>query len=286
MSKAGNWFRKTGKKAKKGIEKTGSDIERTAKKAGREIEGTAKDAGREVENAAKKAEQLAKQAEGLSMSVIDDIKNLGKQIERTANKAKDEIEGTANKAKGEISQEVDKAGRFARQAEDFAKDLPGKADELIAEQLPKALEGLMQDIASEAMKPALKAAAKLTREIHTGLRKTREKHPDMMAEIDGLGVTIPVKLNVEIKLSYSEFYTRGEAVAGVLDRYANEGLKPRRRDIRGFLTATMATSIDFGGGAAITFGIDAGVKVMLNKISGRLFVLLVDTILEEMGVPE
>ena len=282
MSKAGNWFRKTGKK-----------IKHTADKAGSAIEDTAQDAGRGLSDAAKKVEQLAKEAERLSMSVIDDLKNLGKQIERTANTAKDEInkakgdiERTANTAKREISQEVDKAGRFARQAEDFAKDLPGKADELIAEQLPKALEGLMQDIASEAMKPALKAAAKLTREIHTGLRKTREKHPDMMAEIDGLGVTIPVKLNVEIKLSYSEFYTRGEAVAGVLDRYANEGLKPRRRDIRGFLTATMATSIDFGGGAAITFGIDAGVKVMLNKISGRLFVLLVDTILEEMGVPE
>ena len=269
------WVKKTKKKAERDLNKAGKAVENTANKVGGAIDDTANKAFHE-------AERLAHEAERLGMSVIDDIKNLKGQIEHTANKARSDIEAKAKDAQKTIGE----AKALAQDVKHELECIPGAVDKAITDQLPTALKGLLDDIASGALKPALKLAAKLAKEMHRGLGKVREKHPDLIAEIDGLGATIPVKLNVEIKLTYSGFYKRAEEISGVLDRYGNEGLKPRRRDIRGFLAATMATSIDFGGGAAITFGIDAGVKVLLNKISSRLFILLVDTILEEMGVPE
>ena len=86
-----------------------------------------------------------------------------------------------------------------------------------------------------------------------------------------LGFEVELKVNVEITLEYANFWTRAREVAGILDRYGNDGIALRRRDILGFITAVGPDTISFGGGASLSFGLDIGGVAKAKSLSLALF---------------
>ena len=98
-------------------------------------------------------------------------------------------------------------------------------------------------------------------------------------------VDIELELNVKLKLSYEAFYDRGLEIAEVFDRYANEGIKFRRRDIIAFLRYAGPTTVAYGGGAKWATVITVGANFAIRSVPGELFIHLADKALKRMGVP-
>ena len=294
-----SWVKRKSRKAKRDFEKAGREIDRTGKQAVNAVERDTKQAVTDVDRIANQSideiERAAKQAghaiEGEIMGVIDDVRNL-------ANRAKNEIEGVANKAKNEIEGAATSARRGVYSAGDevkdaFAKELPSLAEKAFDEtkdafekELPALLEKCLSDLVSEGIKPALKAQAKIARNFADGMDSVAERAPNLVDEINQVGFDVELKVNVEINLEYANFWTRAREVAGILDRYGNDGIALRRRDILGFITAMGPDSINLGGGASMSLGLDIGGVAKAKSISLALFVELADYVMQEMGVPE
>ena len=163
------------------------------------------------------------------MSIIDDVKDL-------ANKAKRELEDVANKAKHEIEGVAEDAKKGVHSAGDevimgFAKELPAIVEnafdgieDAIEKELPALLKKCLSGLVSEAIKPALKAQAKIARDFADGMDSIAERAPALIDEINQVGFDVELKVNVEITLEYASFWTRAREVAGILDRYGNDGI--------------------------------------------------------------
>ena len=294
-----SWVKRKARKAKRAADKAVDAVESTGKQAVQAVERDTKQAVTDVDRIANQSideiERAAKQAghaiEGEIMGVIDDVRNL-------ANRAKNDIEGVANKAKNEIEgaatsarQGVYSAGDEVKDA--FAKELPALAEKAFDEtkdafekELPALLEKCLSDLVSEGIKPALKAQAKIARNFADGMDSVAERAPALVDEINQVGFDVELKVNVEINLEYANFWTRAREVAGILDRYGNDGIALRRRDILGFITAMGPDRINLGGGASMSLGLDIGGVAKAKSISLALFVELADFVMQEMGVPE
>ena len=262
-------------------------IKHRAEKAGRAIDKTAKDAGKAVaktaETAVGETKHAAVDARGKVMGVGDDIQGLinraGKEINGLKDQALHEIRDAQQQAQRGV---VDTGKKVSGDLErGVTEQLPG----LITKELPAALKAMAEGLASEAMKPALKLAALGCRKWHAEMVAIREDEPDLIGYIEKLGFVIDLKVNAGLKLEYSGFYSRAQEVAGILDRYANSGIKPRRRDIIGFVDATGPTTVDLGLSVTVSLGVDAGVKFELPKIPAKLFTKLGDRALKAAGVP-
>ena len=267
-------------KIKHGMDKTGQALEKTAKDAGHAIEDTAKDAGHAIEDTAKLAirdtEHLAKEAEKKSMDV-------GKEMAGLVNKAGKEITGLKDKALKEISDAEKKA-----QGDVIAtgRKVGSGLENTVTKQLPKLLGLALSEIASEAMKPGLKVAAKLARDMGNEMDALAKEDPELVKAINQCGFRLKIKANVELILVYQQFYTRTREIAAILDRAGNEGIAFRRRDLIGFVEAMGPTTIALGAGAEISLGFDAGGSASLTAIPLKLFTRLADRGLKELGVPE
>ena len=190
-----------------------------------------------------------------------------------------EIKKLVDKAKRGINSAADDARKGVRQAGKEVQDSFKK-------ELPNILEKLIADLASEALKPALKAQAKLAHDFADGMDHVAKTAPALIPEINKVGFDVELKVNVELNLEYENFWTRAREVAGILDRYGNKGVKLRRRDIRGFITALGPDIIGFGGGASFSLGLDIGGVAKAKGISLPLFVELADYVMKEAGIPE
>ena len=305
-----SWFRKTGRKIERGTKQAVKEVDRTGKQAVNAVERDTKRAARDVDRIASQSideiERAAKQAghaiEGEIMGVIDDVKDLAnkakRDLENAANTVKGEIEGVANKAKGEIVDTANAARQGVYSAGDevkdaFAKELPALAEKAFDEtkvafekELPELMLQCVSGLVSEAIKPTLKAQAKIARSWADGMDHIARRAPNLVEAINQVGFDIELKVNVEINLEYANFWTRAREVAGILGRYADDGIALRRRDIIGFITAMGPDSINLGGGASMSLGLDIGGVAKVKSIPLALFVELADFALEEMGVPE
>ena len=225
---------------------------------------------------------------------LPDPKKIVREIEQGADKAKrsavDGIQKEGNRAVNDVRgkgrwyiSEVEKGGK---QAVTAVSDAERTAITAIEREAIPAMERAILALASEGMKPALKAAARTAHQAADGMDYVADNYPALTKELDKIGFNLKLKVNVEITLRYKNFYTRGHEVAGILDRYANDGLKLRRRDIRGFIVALGPDVIDFGGGASLAFGLDVGAVLNLMDLTLPVFVELADFVMKEMGVPE
>ena len=267
-------------KIKHGMDKAGEAVEKTAKDAGQAVEKTAKDAGHAIEDTAKTAiggtERAAREAGKKGMDV-------GK-----------EIAGIVNKAGNEITSLKDNALREIREAEKKAqgdviatgRKVGSGLENTVTEQLPKLFALALSGIATEAMKPGLKGAAKLARSMGDEMDALAKEDPELVKAINQVGFRLKVKANVELILVYQQFYGRTRELAAILDRAGNEGIAFRRRDIIGFVEAMGPTTIAFGAGAEVSLGFDLGASVSLTAIPLKLFTRLADRGLKELGVPE
>ena len=255
-------------------------IKHKAEETGRTVKNAAEDAGKAIEHTAESAlgdtKHLAQEAEKKSMDV-------GKEITSVVNKAGKEITGLKDNALKEIREAEEKAqGSVIATGRKVGSGL----EDTVTKQLPKLLASALSEIASEAMKPGLKGAAKLARDMGDEMESLAKEDPELVKAINACGFKLKIKANVELILTYQNFYTRVREMAAILDRAGNEGIAFRRRDLIGFVESMGPTTVAFGGGAEISLGFDLGGSASLTAIPLKLFTRLADRGLKELGVPE
>ena len=273
---AGHGIEDTAKSAVSGTERAA----REAEKAGRTVKSAAEDAGHAIEDTAKSAvsgtERAAREAEKTGMDV-------GKEMAGLVNKAGKEITGLKDKALREIREAEKKA-----QGDVIAtgREVGSGLEKTVTKQLPKLLATALSGIASEAMKPGLKGAAKLARNMGAEMDALAKEDPELVKAINQCGFRLKIKANVELILVYQQFYSRSRELAAILDRAGNDGIAFRRRDLIGFVEAMGPTTIALGAGAEVSLGFDLGGTASLTAIPLKLFTRLADRGLKELGVPE
>ena len=256
-------------KIKHKAEKAGRAVKDAAEDTGKAIEHTAKDTGHAIEHTAKAAE--------------DKGMDIGKEITGIAGKATSEITSVKDLALKEIKAAEKKAQGSVVST---GKTVGAGLTNTVTEQLPRLLATALSDIASEAMKPGLKGAAALARSMGNEMDALAKEDPELVKAINQCGFKIKIKANVELILTYQNFYKRVHEMAAILDRAGNEGIALRRRDLIGFVESMGPTTVTFGGGAEISLGFDLGGSASLTAIPLKLFTRLADRGLKELGVPE
>ena len=144
----------------------------------------------------------------------------------------------------EIKKLVDKAKRGINSAADDARKGVRRAGKEVQDsfkkELPNILEKLIADLASEALKPALKAQAKLARDFADGMDHVAKTSPALIPEINKVGFDVELKVNVELNLEYENFWTRA----------LGSGRHPRPLRQQGCqVAATRHTRFHYGVGA-------------------------------------
>lgn len=277
------WVKKKARKAKERAKDAGRAVKSGAKSAFKRSKKTVNDIVREVDDGGDRVKGLALRADRMVQEGIPDMdieRFIKDQLKDLKREVLDEVR---DRADGIVKRGVSEAeDTFARKIPDLVTEkLPGVVEDKIPELIGRAIA----ELSEEAMKPVLRKAANAARDWHSSMDRLAKSKPELVGAIDSLGFSLNLKLNAEITLSYSGFYTRAQEVAGILDRYANDGIKPRRRDIIGFIEATGPTSVDLGIGAELSLGVDAGASFTLDSIPLKLFTELGDIALEKMGVP-
>lgn len=217
----------------------------------------------------------------------DKVVEWTKRIEHAGSDAVKAVGSAATEAEGKL-------GHIAHDAEDAigkaARDAKGEVEDAVDK---------LQDHASEAVSEAFDALARAVTEhglsivkdvvstTHDKLTELSESKPGLVDAINDLGGQVEIG---PLTLSYANFYTRTELVAGVLDQYINEPPELRRGPIIDMVRALGPDSIDLGISvqvvALVVGSKELGVGGGLNDVSIDLFAELGDVILEAMGVPE
>ena len=257
-----------------------TDAKKKLDRAGRVLKDTAEDSANAVKSTANEAVGKTKEA---GRQVKDEGMNIGGEIQGLVNKAGREINGLKDKALSEIRSAEQKAVGDVRSV---GKDVAGNLQHTVVDQLPKLIATALSDLASEAMKPGLKGAAVLARSMGDEMDELKAEDPDLIKAINQCGFKLKIKANVELLLTYQNFYTRVREMAAILDRAGNEGIALRRRDLIGFVESMGPTTVALGGGAEISLGFDLGGSASLTAIPLKLFSRLADRGLKELGVPE
>ena len=249
-------------------------------RAGRVLKDTAEDSAKAVERTANEAVGKTKEA---GRQVKDEGMNIGGEIQGLINKAGKEINGIKDNALREIR---DAQQQAQRGVVDTGKRVSGDLEHTVVDQLPKLLATALSGLASEAMKPGLKGAAALASSMGDEMDALKAEDPELIKAINQCGFKLKIKANVELLLTYQNFYTRVREMAAILDRAGNEGIALRRRDLIGFVESMGPTTVALGGGAEISLGFDLGGSASLTAIPLKLFSRLADRGLKEIGVPK
>ena len=258
-------------------------IKRRAEKSGRAIDRTAKEAGKAVERTATDAVgKTKKEGENALGKVKETGMNIGGEIQGLVNKAGKEINGLKDQALREIRDAQQKAQRGVV---DTGKKVSGDLEHTVVKEMPRLIATALSGLASEAMKPGLKGAAALARSMGDEMDSLKAEDPELVKAINQCGFKLKIKANVELLLTYQNFYTRVREMAAILDRAGNEGIALRRRDLIGFVESMGPTTVALGGGAEISLGFDLGGSASLTAIPLKLFSRLADRGLKELGVP-
>ena len=255
-------------------------IKHRAEKTGRAIDKTAKDAEKAVSNTAKTA--------------VDETKHTAHKAKEQVMGVGDDIQGLINRAGKEINGLKDQALREIRDAQDQAqrgvvatgKKVSGDLEHTVVDKLPNLIATALSGLASEVMKPSLKASAAMARGMGDQMDALKAEDPELIKAINPCGFKLEIKANVKLLLVYNSFYTRVREIAAILDRAGNDGIALRRRDLIGFVESMGPTTVALGGGAEVSLGFDIGVSVSLTAIPLKLFSRLADRGLKQLGVPE
>ena len=254
-------------KIKHRAEKTGRAIDKTAKKAEKAVEHTAKTAVGETKKAVLEAPEQA-------------MINVGNVVQEFINKAEKEINGLKDKAIREIQDAQRKAQSGVV---DTGMKVSGDLEHTVVDKLPKLLATALSGLASEGMKPGLKGAAALAHSMCDEMDELKAEDAELVKAINQCGFKLKIKANVELLLTYQNFYTRAQEMAAILDRAGNEGIAFRRRDLIGFVESMGPTTVALGGGAEVSLGFDLGGSASLTAIPLKLFSRLADRGLKQLG---
>ena len=267
-------------KFKKKLDRAGEVLKDTAEDSARAVEGTAVDTVKTVE-------RTATDAVGKTQKVGEKVKDtgmdIGGQIQGLINKAGKEINGLKDQAISEIRSAGTQAVGDVR---NVGKSVAGDLENTVVNEMPRLIATALSGLASEAMKPGLKGAAALANSMGDEMDSLKAEDPELIKAINQCGFKLKIKANVELLLTYQNFYTRVREMAAILDRAGNEGIALRRRDLIGFVESMGPTTVALGGGAEISLGFDLGGSASLTAIPLKLFSRLADRGLKELGVPE
>ena len=219
----------------------------------------------------------------MSFNPIGDIKKALGGAKHEIEKGIHSVEGKVKEAEHAIEGKV-KAAEHSLEAK--AKEAEHKVEEAVTEKLPEALKALESSLTKELSKGVFKEASHAVHQWHSAMERFRRERGELVADIDQVGFQIVLKLNVELTLLFSQFFTRANDVSAVFDRYANEGIELRRRDIIAMVQAVGPTSVALGVEAEIALGVDAGFGAYVTDVPLHLFLQLADIALEHAGVPE
>ena len=262
------------------LDKATHVLDKAAEDAGKTIDKTAKDTGKAITGTAKssvdKTKDVAQSAKELGMDIPG-------EIQKRLNQSITEINSIKNQALSEIrdAQKQAQSGVVAT-----GKTVSGGLEHTVVDRLPKLIATALSGLASEAMKPGLKAAAVLAHSMCDEMDELKADDPELVKAINQCGFKLKIKANVELLLTYQNFYTRAREMAAILDRAGNEGIALRRRDLIGFVESMGPTTVALGGGAEISLGFDLGGSASLTAIPLKLFSRLADRGLKALGVPE
>ena len=230
----------------------------------------------------------------MSWNPVNDVKKALSGAKHEIDNGLHRIEGCVksaeHKLEGKIDDGLHKIEGNLQTAEHViesrAREAEHRIEEAITEKLPEALKALESSISKELSKGVFKEASKAVHQWHSAMERFRRERGELVADIDEVGFQIVLKLNVEITLLFSQFFTRANDVSAVFDRYANEGIELRRRDIIAMVQAVGPTSVCLGVEAEIALGVDAGFGAYVTDVPLHLFLQLADIALEHAGVPE
>ena len=256
-------------KFKKKMDRTGQVLKDTAEDSAKAVERTATDAVGQTKKAGEKAK--------------DTGMNIGGEVQDIVHTARMEIDGLTHRALREIrnAQELAQRGVVAT-----GKTVSSNLEHTVVDKLPNLIATALSGLASEVMKPSLKASAAMARGMGDQMDALKAEDPELIKAINPCGFKLEIKANVKLLLVYNSFYTRVREIAAILDRAGNDGIALRRRDLIGFVESMGPTTVALGGGAEVSLGFDIGVSVSLTAIPLKLFSRLADRGLKELGVPE
>ena len=197
-------------------------------------------------------------------------------IAKAGHSAEGLVTGAAHKAQ----EELETAGR---EAHDGIK----AAVAAIPDHAEAAVAHAMSALAEAVTEHGLALVRGVVATTHEQLNKLAASKPGLVDAINDLGGSLEIG---PITLEYTNFYTRTELVAGVLDQYINEPPELRRGPIIDMVRALGPDNINLGVSvqvvALVVGSKELGVGGGLNDISIDLFAEIGDVILEAMGVPE
>lgn len=235
------------------------------------------------------------------MSVFSDIKNLFKKVGRLDNEFKkaarevgkldDKIEDAWEDAKKAVKEAARAHGRInwlKGEVKKLINECKEEVEEAILEKLPELIEDKAKDVLDDLTKALTKEGLEITRDV---VRTTKKKldgwaDSEYAEEINKIGINLQIG---PMTLAYENFYTRADLLSDSLDTWVNEPPALRRKPIMDMIEALAPDSVDFGIDFEFALGVGSdalGVGVSMSAIPTKLFLLIGDDILEELGVPE
>ena len=228
--------------------------------------------------------EIKKGINRLGDQIKDGLRSLGREIESGLRRAGNEVEGKLKSAGNEIESGFKKAGNEVeaglRQAgkeieDDLTKKLPDLAEEII--------EDVIDELAKAVTKEGLTVMRSVVKESKTKLDQWRTT--EYSEEIDKIGVDIQLG---PVTLAYANFYNRADLLSDSLNTWINEPPTLRRKPIMDLIEALAPDSVNMGVDFefALVIGSDSlGVGISLSSIPTKIFMLIGDDILKELGVP-
>ena len=119
------------------------------------------------------------------------------------------------------------------------------------------------------------------------MKQLEEEDKELVDELDKLGFTLHLAC---LSMPYTGIYRRTESLLGMADKYLQQPPEFRRKPIIEMITDFAPDSVNFGASINATIVVagskEVGVGADLNSISTKLFTVLGDRLLKEVGVPE
>ena len=108
----------------------------------------------------------------------------------------------------------------------------------------------------------------------------------LIDDLNKISVYVDVRSNVTPGFYFKNPYTRGNALADNLDKWADRGVPSHRAGIRQFITDLGPDAMDITASASFQLGFIAGAGAGLWGIPTRIAIHFLDEIMQELGIPE
>lgn len=236
--------------------------------------------------------KIKKGINSLGDEIRSGINHLGNEIKDGVRKVGRDVEGGVRKAAKEVEEEGKRGirqveGEARKSLEAAGKTIEAEAKQVlvtIEDEVKKAAQAAVDELAKAVTKEGLKTIRKVVKSTKRMLDS--ERGLEYSDTLDEIGVDVQLG---PVTLAYANFYTRADLLTDSLDVWINKPPTFRRKPLLNLVEALAPDSVDFGVDFELALGVGsdaAGVGISLSSIPTKLFILIGDDILKELGVPE